>query len=61
MSDYCVHEKIWCGSRYTSAEVWCEIDADHDCKNCDFYCPNDNFFGEDSDYKYELLRDSLDS
>ena len=60
MSDYCIHEKIWSGSRYAPAEVWCEIDADHNCDNCSHYCPNDSFFGEDSDYQYELQRDSLD-
>ena len=60
MSDYCIHEKIWNGSRYAPAEVWCEIDADHNCDNCSHYCPNDSFFGEDSDYQYELQRDSLD-
>ena len=60
MSDYCIHEKIWNGSCYAPAEVWCEIDADHNCDNCSHYCPNDSFFGEDSDYQYELQRDSLD-
>ena len=44
MSDYCVHEKIWCGSRYIPAEVWCEIDAEHNFDNCSYYCPNYNFF-----------------
>ena len=45
MSEYCIHEKIWDGSRDIPAEVWCEIDADHNCNNCSYYCPNDSFFG----------------
>ena len=60
MSEYCIHEKIWDGSRSIPAEVWCEIDADHNCDNCPYRCSNDSFFGEDSDYQYELRRDSLD-
>lgn len=60
MSYFCIYEHVLEGSYYEPSEMWCEIDANHDCENCSFRYSKEDYEDDRADLLYDNYKDSFD-
>lgn len=60
MSYFCIYEHVSKGSYYEPSKIWCEIDANHSCKDYPFHYSKEDYEDDRADFLYDNYKDSFD-